>query len=304
MIRPHVSQATNQLRDRALADGGFSLRPGEGFRPEATAWAIIALSVLGKAPDLRAAACRRLAAGQLADGRVSIAPEHPEAIWPTPLAVLAWQGAAADRKAQDRAVAFLLATSGLYWKKDPDAIFGHDSNLKGWPWLASTSSWAEPTALALMALQVAGYGGHQRVAEAVRLLLDRQIPGGGWNYGNTTVFGQVLHAMPEDTGMVLTALGPLVYRPAVQESLDFLAPRVDTLKTPWSLGWALLGLGAWGARPANASGLIEACLARQERFGGYDTAALALLLVASRAPRGLVSLYQTGLACSVGNNKD
>jgi hypothetical protein len=181
-------------------------------------------------------------------------------------------------------------------EKDPDAIFGHDSDLKGWPWRASTSSWAEPTALALMALQVAGFSTHPRVAEAVRLLLDRQIPGGGWNYGNTTVFGQVLHAMPEDTGMVLTALGPLVSRATVQQSLDFLTDRVGTLKTPWSLGWALLGLGAWGLRPASAEELIDACLARQERFNGYDTSSLALLLVASRATGGLVSLYEHGIA--------
>ncbi len=213
MIRPEISQAIEQLRDRTLKGGGFALRSGEVFRPDATAWAVIGLSTLGREPELRAAVCGRLAAGQLKDGRVSISPDHPEAFWPTPLAVLAWQGAQTDKAAQERAVSFPLATSGLHWKKNPEAIFGHDSDLKGWPWLASTSSWAEPTALALMALQVAGYGSHPRVAEAVRLLLDRQIPGGGWNYGNTTVFGQTLQAMPEDTGMVLAALGPLISRP-------------------------------------------------------------------------------------------
>jgi len=296
MINHHISQAINQLHDRALPDGGFALRPGEGFRPEATAWAVIALSVLGIEPRRQEAARRRLAAAQLEDGRVSIAPDHPEVFWPTSLAVLAWQGTLAGQEAKERAAAFLLATTGVHWKKDPNAIFGHDSDLKGWPWRTSTSSWAEPTALALIALQVAGSGAHQRVAEGVRLLLDRQIPGGGWNYGNTTVFGQVLQAMPEDTGMVLAALGPLVLRPAVQESLNFLTDRVARLKTPWSLGWSLLGLGAWGVRPTNAADLIGACWARQERFGGYDTASLALLLVASEAPRGLVSLYQAGFA--------
>lgn len=295
MINPHISRAVNQLGGRAVPGGGFALRPGEGFRPEATAWAVMALSVLGREPDLREGGRRRLAAAQLEDGRVSISRDHPEAFWPTPLAVLAWQGTPACQEAKDRAVAFLLATSGVHWKKDPDAIFGHDSGLKGWPWRASTSSWAEPTALALTALQVAGYGTHPRVAQGVRLLLDRQIPGGGWNYGNTTVFGQVLHPMPEDTGMVLTALGPLVSRRAVQQSLDLLADRVGTLKTPRSLGWALLGLGSWGERPSNAFGLIEACLARWKRFGGYDTSSLGLLLVASQATGGLVSLYEAGL---------
>lgn len=295
MIRSHISKAINHLGDRALPGGGFALRAGEGFRPDATAWAVIALTVWGREPDRRDAGRRRLALGQLEDGRVSISPDHPEAFWPTPLAVLAWQGILEFQAAQARAVAFLLATSGLHWKKDPGAIFGHDSDLKGWPWRASTSSWAAPTALALTALQVAGHRAHPRVTEAVRLLLDRQIPGGGWNYGNTTVFGQVLHPMPEDTGLVLTALESLVPRFEVQESLAFLIDRLPTLKTPWSLGWALLGLGAWGVRPPAAPDLIAACLARQERFSGYDTSSLALLLVASQAPGGLVSLYEAGV---------
>ena len=87
----------------------------------------------------------------------------------------------------------------MHWKKDEEETTGHDTNLKGWSWRSDTFSWCEPTSMAMMALEVAGYGGHPRLIEAQRLLLDRQIPGGGWNYGNTTVFGQVLNPMPEST---------------------------------------------------------------------------------------------------------
>jgi hypothetical protein len=287
-----LTKALTQLRDRALPGGGFGIQPGGDFRPDATAWGIMALHALEPEEGVIEAARRRLAGAQLGDGRVPISLEHPESMWPTSLAMLAWQGAPAFKAAQEKAAAYLLATSGVHWKKEPESPVTHDPDLKGWSWRSDTFSWCEPTAMAMMALEIAGYGGHPRLMEAQRLLLDRQIPGGGWNYGNTTVFGQVLNPMPESTGMVLNALSHKVPREAVQKSLAYLEKSYPSLKTPRSLGWALLGLGSWGARPANAAAAIEACLERQERFGGYDTSSLALILVASRATGGLVSLYQ------------
>ena len=292
MAGPSLSQGLKQLQARALAGGGFGSQPGKDFRPDATAWAIIALRALEADGDLVDKARQRLAAAQLEDGPVSISPGHPEAFWPTPLAVLAWQGAAAFQKPQERAVAFLLATSGMPLKKEPESVIGLNTELKGWSWRSDTFSWVEPTAVAMMALEVSGHRDHPRLAEAQGLLLDRQLPGGGWNYGNTTVFGQVLRPMPESTGMVLNALSGRVSRDEVQKSIAYLEGSATGLKTPWSLGWALLGLGAWGVRPASANDLIEACLARQGRISSYDTSSLALLLAASRASGGLVGLWQ------------
>jgi hypothetical protein len=287
-----LSQGIKQLQARALAGGGFGIQPGKDFRPDATAWGIMALRALEADGEVVEAARHRLVAAQLEDGRVSISPDHPESFWPTSLSVLAWQGAAAFQKPQERAVAFLLATSGMSIKKEPESVIAHNTELKGWSWRSDTVSWAEPTAVAMLALEVAGRGDNPRLAEAQTLLLDRQIPGGGWNYGNTMVFGQVLHPMPESTGMVLNALCGRVSRAEVEPSLAYLKSQVAGLKTPWSLGWALLGLGAWGERPAAADDMIAACLGRQERIGSYDTSSLALLLTASRGTSGLVNLWQ------------
>jgi hypothetical protein len=293
MLRPHIFKAIEQVQDRALSGGGFAIQEGGDFRTDSTAWAVMAFSALGAGPELIEAARQRLAAEQLDDGRVSISPDHPESYWPTSLAVLAWQGSSAHKAVQDRAAAFLLATSGLHWKKKADDAVSNDPSIKGWSWRSDTHSWAEPTAMAIMALQVAGYGDHPRLAEAQLMLMDRQIPGGGWNYGNTAVFGEVLHPMPESTGMVLNALSHKVTRAGVQESIAYLENSATSLKTPWSLGWALLGLSAWGAQPTSADAWIEACLARQKRVGSYDTSSLALLLIASKATGGLVSICQT-----------
>lgn len=293
MHQPQILRGIEQLQERALSGGGFAIRQGGDFRPDATAWAVIALSALGAGPEIIEAARQRLAAGQLGDGRVSISTDHPESCWPTSLAVLAWQGSPAQQAAQNRAAAFLLATSGLHWEKKVDAVFGNDPNIRGWSWRSDTHSWAEPTAMAIMALKVAGSGEHPRLAEARLMLMDRQIPSGGWNYGNTTVFGQILHPMPESTGMVLNALSHQVSRDSLQKSMAYLEDSFPSLKTPWSLGWALLGLSSWGVRPASAGAAIEACLARQERVGGYDTSSLAVLLLASQATKGLVSIWQS-----------
>ena len=121
----------------------------------------------------------RLARDQLSDGRVPISASHVEAFWPTPLAILAWQGSSRHRDAQARAVQFLLATTGRHSEKQVSSVLGHDTSLRGWPWIADTHSWVEPTAIAMMALQASGYGDHPRVQEAGDMIVDRQLPNGG-----------------------------------------------------------------------------------------------------------------------------
>jgi hypothetical protein len=280
------------VRARVLSPGGgFAGKAGGGYRPDATAWAVVALKAVGQGADLQKDAQARLAAEQLADGRISLSPQHPETFWPTPLAIFAWHKAAAHREAQARAGHFLLTTTGLHWQREPGSPVEHDPALKGWPWIADTHSWVEPTAMDVMALRITGYGEHERVKEAVRLLLDRQMPGGGWNYGNTKVFGRELFPFPESTGMALNALRGFVPQPQIQKSLDYLTSRLQEVRTPLALGWGLLGLASWGEKPPQALSWITECLGRQGRYGPYDTASLSLLMVASRAPRGLESIF-------------
>jgi hypothetical protein len=164
----------------------------------------------------------------------------------------------------------------------------HNTFLKGWPWVAGTHSWIEPTALGVAALQVTGLGRHDRVREAVLMMLDRQLPHGGWNYGNTLVFGQELHPMPESTGAALAGLAGQVPQDKVALSLEYLVEVVGRLRTPLSLGWGLLGLAAWGQAPASSASLVERCLANQSRYGAYDTSALSILFIAALG-NGLVA---------------
>jgi len=207
------------------------------------------------------------------------------------LAVFAWHRSPEHRQNQARAAQFLLTSGGEHSRVRADSSVGHNTALQGWSWIAGTHSWVEPTGLAMMALKIAGHGRHARVQEGARLLLDRQLPQGGWNYGNTMVFGQVLRPMPLSSGIALNALKDQTQGEAIQPSLTYLKSRVISLNTPRSLGWSLLGLAAWQARPGQARRQIDNCLKSQEKYGSYDTSSLALLAVALQSPGGLEDIF-------------
>jgi hypothetical protein len=286
-----MDNAIDHIWKNSLPAGGFANRPGGQYRPDATAWAVMSLRMCGVTGQRLYAARQSLAASQQEDGRVVLSLDHPGSIWPTSLAVLAWHGHAEFSQSQSRALAFLLKTTGSHFRRSADSPAGHDTDIRGWPWTEETHSWVEPTALAMIALRTTGNGGSQRVAEGARLLLDRQLSRGGWNYGNTTVFDTELAAMPESTGLALAALSGLANKQDVSHSIAPLTDTVKTLTTPFSLGWAILGLSAWGERPSDANALIDRCLRRQDRYGAYDTSLMGLTIVARKAEGGLIHAF-------------
>lgn len=262
-----------------------------GCRPDALAWTILALQSSGLSPGELRTARDQLGARQRPDGRLPVTPEHPEAYWPTPIAVLAWEQDPEFHAAQAKAVAFLLQNTGHHLPKQKDSPVFHDSSLKGWPWIHGSHSWVIPTALTVLALRIAGQEHHDRVAEARRLLLDRQLDNGGWNYGNTVVFGQQLHPMPESTGVALTSLAGIASPDEIAPSLAYLQSRVSTIRTPLSLSWSLLGLAAWGKNPPEAKHWLQECWQRQGRYGELDLGSISLLLIALTAPEGIFAIF-------------
>jgi hypothetical protein len=260
-------------------------------RPDETAWAIMALQASGASATNLHPARSHLVALQQSDGRVSLSPEHPEAWWPTPLAILAWHQVPEFHISQIQAVKFLLETTGSHSPKEKDAFFDHDPSIRGWPWIENTHSWVIPSSLAVIALKTMGYSDHERVQEATRLLLDRQLSPGGWNYGNTKVYGQVLQPMVMSTGVALSALAGSVPRQEVEPSLVYLNKQSTQVRTPMSLSWSLLGLGAWGEAPPERAAWLEACWRQKERYRGYDTVALSLMMLALALPEGILSLF-------------
>jgi hypothetical protein len=301
-----MSRARRELLDRRRgAAWGYrrDARPG----PEPTALA--SLGLLGTGDPASASADRATTRGsaewmaglQRSDGSIPATSDPAMPGWATPYAILLWGGLGGFSSERERARRWLLDQAGRPIPVTPEtrAVLGHDPTLIGWPWVAGTHSWLEPTALAVLALCREGLGDHPRVGQGLRLILDREIPSGGWNYGNSAVFGRTLRPQPGPTGLALLALAARqVQTPAVARARDYLLGTLPGLRSGVSLGWGLLGLRAHDARPTQAdSWLAEA----YERSTGRPDTTLdlaALLLAAGEAALGLL------LPGSGGSNPD
>lgn len=268
-------------------DGGWAY----GYRPrdraaEPTALGALALHAHDHAPDVAQAAARWLAQVQADDGGVPVSDRVPNPRWPTALALLAWTRLAPESAelddARGRAVGYLLRHHGTSLPRSP--LFGHDTMLVGWSWVDDTHSWVEPTGYAVAALRAAGRADHPRVREGVRLLLDRCLPDGGWNYGNTRVMHNVLRPFPATTGVALAALAGEPRADEVDRSLAYLREVAPTLRAPVSLGWAVLGLRAWGEAPREALEWLERCALEPGRRPPDPLHDALLLLAASERP--------------------
>ena len=257
---------------------------------EPTALVALALAAHGQRDAARQAA-DWLAVTQATDGSVSVRRNTDGPRWPTSLSVLAWH--VVDRVAFaeriDRAVTWMLSIRGKTQARSSE--IHHDSTLAAWPWVVGTHAWIEPTALHVLALKATGYGDHPRVREAVRMLVDRQIPGGGCNYGNTGVLGQTLWPHVQPTGLALWALGgENLGAGRIKASVAWLQQALCQRTTCMSLAWGLLGLRAQDAHlgdtiPSGAADWIEQAHARNAagQCSAYKT---ALLLLAAGAVAG------------------
>jgi hypothetical protein len=272
----------------------LSARPVCGYTREAapatepTALAALALALHDRLA-LAGEAAEWLAKLQSADGSVPAAAEGELPGWTTGLAVLAWQalasgadsGQAAGSKSVARGVAWILTASGLPLG-EVSADFGHDVRLVGWSYAEGTHSWIEPTAISVAALKAAGHSEHPRTREGVKLLIDRQLPEGGCNYGNTMVLGQTLRPHVQPTGLTLIALaGESDASGRVAKSRVWLTAALSPQTTPVSLAWGLMGLAAQGTPHPEAEGWLSAA---GERVLARDRSPhkLALLALAAK----------------------
>jgi hypothetical protein len=276
---PPLEASVENILKCQVSEGGFIQRPGNEFRPDVTAWSVIALSGERLYNDINEKACRHLAQKQLPDGRVPIYDGCDEAYWPTPLAILAWKRTGGFKTDIDRAVKFLLETWGLNFPREKDSPLGHDSSIRGWSWDEKTHSWIEPTSMSILALKAVSFAGHDRVKEAVRMILNRQLPSGGWNYGNTTVFDRELLPMPEYTGLALCALSGFVQKTAVEKSIEYARQQLPNLRTPLSFCWCCFGLSTWSFSMKNVQERVLEILSLQNKYGPYDTTLLAQLVI-------------------------
>jgi hypothetical protein len=256
----------------------------EGAPAAAEPTAIGALALLAHRRDAAAQPLvDRLIDWQCAAGNVGIESTQMEPGWPTATAVLAWRAAQQSSifevdyvSAIDRALAWILATKGTLGEHVER--LGRDTTIHGWPWVAGTYSWVEPTAMNLLALKHSRFAQNRRAREAVLLLVNRMFDSGGCNYGNTIVFGQILRPHVQPTGIALLALAQEDDATGrIARSIEYLQRELSAETATASLCYGLLGLAAQGAFPAEADAWLQAAA---DRTLARDPSSYKLALVA------------------------
>lgn len=290
---PLTTHTTLDLADSAA----WSYQPSGTPATEPMALAVLALAATGRSAEAWPIR-RKLIDCQSADGSVGISTTERTPKWPTGWAVLAWK--CTDRDQGDvplrpdprppnpdpcsRAVEWLLSTHGHTWQRT--AEFGHDPSIDGWPWVEGTHPWIEPTAISLLALRATSYGTHPRAKEAAKLLVDRLLPTGGANYGNTTVFGQTLRPHPQPTALALIALAG--YSDAsgkIERSLEYLERTLPTTAGGASLAYGVMALTAHKRRPKQAGQWLAAAERKPSALGnGLRQALLTLAACEGHCP--------------------
>lgn len=298
--------ARRWLSDLQSPDGSLGIRPGEPTPQWPTGLAILAWQAgLGRKTTPQTRISRKLAAEQT-EQAVKQAPttgssrdqgvdesttrdetaRRSSAATPTRLPMAADEGP--FEKAIKRSVGWLLGSAGK--PLPPMNPPGHDTSIIAWPWVADTHSWIEPTAFSVLALKSVGMSDHSRVRDGVRLLLDRQLPGGGCNYGNTFVLGARLrpHVLP--TALSILALADeedeLGRRdPRLADSIRWLRGAVQADSGALSLSWSLIALQAVDQLPNDAESRWQAALERVWRRGRAPFSLALLALAQQRLAR-------------------
>jgi len=229
-----------RLMSFSLPDGGLPYYRGNASAAEPTLLAALALSVFG-APAERVkpllAWAQKL---QNPDGSVGVDPGHrDQGVWLTAQAAIAFRHYGLNENLA-RARGFLLSLRSLTMPNDPRLM--QDDTLTGWPWIPGTFGWVEPTAWSLIALSLSGPSRHPRTEEGVRFLLDRQIPSGGWNYGNPALDGKELLPFWDVTGLALVALHGHGDPKQVGASLELMEKNQGKIESLSGLSWAVLCL--------------------------------------------------------------
>ncbi len=169
-----VSYATDQLLRLRVAETGWGYGANSAPYSESTAMGCLALlAVNDEQPvvgvtELVESGARWLAELQQPDGAVGISAELAKPRWPTAYAALLWSQLSGFESPLARSLRWLQQREGHTFVKTKECVLGHDTSIPGWPWVAGTHPWIEPTGMAMLALCRNQLGGHQRIRDGVR----------------------------------------------------------------------------------------------------------------------------------------
>lgn len=246
--------------------GGWGYQPGLPAQLEPTCFATLALA--GN-PERYAAwvesGVKALETHAQPDSSYRLTRGRKEAEWPTSLVLFTRHALGHSAEKLAPVADHVLAAEGLVVKNDPefDTKMDIDLQLLGWPWAEKNFSWVEPTAWACLALRASGRGGHVRVREGLRLLLDRAFDDGGANYGNKSILGKTTEPIPGPTAIALLALQGVTGEPRVDAAKAYLQEHALSTNDLDHLAWAKLALSVHGDTSTEIDAKIRDALASE-----------------------------------------
>jgi hypothetical protein len=235
-----------------MKSGGWAYFDSVQESLEATCLAELAL-----APERQAnssAAIRFLLKAQLSDGGWPAFLGDSEGSWTTALALCTLNSTGDFTAARDKAFRWLYAERGReghwFWRwkfKTSDRNVRFDPDKYGWPWVTGSASWVIPTAFSIIAIEQftvcnRSEESEKRIHLGVEMLLDRECVDGGWNSGNSLVYGVPLRPHVEATAIALLALQDEQRTEMVQKSLSWLRQNAASVDSVSSLAWCILTL--------------------------------------------------------------
>ena len=247
-----ISSLAETLRSRQMKSGGWAYFDSVQESLEATCLAELAL-----APERQAnssAAIRFLLKAQLSDGGWPAFLGDSEGSWTTALALCTLNSTGDFTAAREKAFRWLYAERGReghwFWRwkfKTSDRNVRFDPDKYGWPWVTGSASWVIPTAFSIIAIEQftvcnRSEESEKRIHLGVEMLLDRECVDGGWNSGNSLVYGVPLRPHVEATAIALLALQDEQRIEMVQKSLSWLRQNAASVDSVSSLAWCILTL--------------------------------------------------------------
>jgi hypothetical protein len=238
------------LLTRQHRSGGWSYFGSRQSSVEATTLAIMALST--ESPEATRSGLDQLLRLQRRDGAWPAFRGDSDSSWTTALVLCALNGIGEFERAREKAFQWLLSERGREghwlwrWKfKTVDRNVRFDPDKYGWPWASGSTSWVIPTAFSVIAIKQfttcnRTEASERRIQLGVEMLRDRTCVDGGWNSGNSIVYGVPLRPHVEATAIALLALQDEQRSELIHRSLAWLrkeAARVDSVS---SLAWCIL----------------------------------------------------------------
>ena len=240
------------LLQRQLPSGGWSFFRSEQASVEATCLAGLALRSASHGNAV--STVRFLKKAQLSGGGWPAFQGDSEAAWTTALALCALTMLNEISETSDKALSWLLESRGKeghwFWRwkfKTADRNVRFDPDKYGWPWISGSASWVIPTAFSVIAIKQftvcnRSDASEKRIRLGVEMLLDRACVGGGWNSGNSVVYGVPLRPHVEATAIALLALHDEQRTEMIQKSLSWLRQNAASVDSVSSLAWCILTL--------------------------------------------------------------